>query len=244
MLPGAEDTRTPLELLHIVETAVEVGGAPAFFALVVAGDMIPFLPTHPLGIMAGALYGSEGLLKPLAIVSCGQTIAALAAFSISRSMMNKSLQEPARGTAGSSDSAIGGKALGAIRKVEEMAENGGPWGCFFGTVALRLSSVFPFSAGNYALGLTRLPLLPFVLGTFLGCLPLNVFLVSAGAAGRELLSEEAAGGGSPGTHQIAGITLPEWAPAVLVGAAVAYMVFTTANEVRAKHEETKNESKA
>jgi hypothetical protein len=43
----------------------------------------------------------------------------------------------------------------------------------------------PFSICNYTVGaLTRLPLLPFFLGTVVGCVPANVLWVSMGAAAR------------------------------------------------------------
>jgi uncharacterized membrane protein YdjX (TVP38/TMEM64 family) len=50
---------------------------------------------------------------------------------------------------------------------------------------LRQSPLVPFSICNYTVGcLTRLPLLPFFLGTVVGCVPANVLWVSMGAAAR------------------------------------------------------------
>jgi len=52
---------------------------------------------------------------------------------------------------------------------------------------LRLIPVIPHSLANYALGLTRLPLAAYALGSLLGQLPLTIAYVDLGAAGGRLM---------------------------------------------------------
>jgi uncharacterized membrane protein YdjX (TVP38/TMEM64 family) len=54
--------------------------------------------------------------------------------------------------------------------------------------ALRLIPVLPHSVANYALGLTRLPLGAYALGSFLGQLPMTIAYVDFGAAGGKIWS--------------------------------------------------------
>jgi hypothetical protein len=62
--------------------------------------------------------------------------------------------------------------------------SGNPMTVFWTVVVARQSPVLPFSLGNYFIGAgTRAPLLPAVLGTMVGCLPLNVVWMGAGAGG-------------------------------------------------------------
>jgi uncharacterized membrane protein YdjX (TVP38/TMEM64 family) len=54
---------------------------------------------------------------------------------------------------------------------------------FFAVLALRVNLLIPFDAINYGLGLTRLRLLPFVLGTLIGIVPGTfLYLAASGAA--------------------------------------------------------------
>jgi uncharacterized membrane protein YdjX (TVP38/TMEM64 family) len=65
----------------------------------------------------------------------------------------------------------------------ERAERGG-----WRKVALiRLFPVIPHSLANYAMGLTRLRLADYALGSLLGQLPLTIATVEAGAAGERAL---------------------------------------------------------
>ena len=62
-------------------------------------------------------------------------------------------------------------------------------------VLLRLSPVLPFSALNYALGLTRVSLRDYVLGSWIGMLPGTVLYVYLGSLVTS--ASELAGGGRP-----------------------------------------------
>jgi uncharacterized membrane protein YdjX (TVP38/TMEM64 family) len=53
---------------------------------------------------------------------------------------------------------------------------------FFAVLALRVNLLIPFDAINYGLGLTRLRLLPFALGTLIGIVPGTYFYVAASGA--------------------------------------------------------------
>ncbi len=52
---------------------------------------------------------------------------------------------------------------------------------------LRLIPVIPHSLANYALGLTRLPLGAYALGSLLGQLPMTIAYVDFGAAGERVM---------------------------------------------------------
>ena len=67
--------------------------------------------------------------------------------------------------------------------VLQRAEAGG-WRA---VAALRLIPVLPHSVANYALGLTRLPLGAYALGSLLGQLPMTIAYVDLGAAGGKML---------------------------------------------------------
>ena len=54
--------------------------------------------------------------------------------------------------------------------------------------ALRLIPVIPHSLSNYALGLTRIGLRPYALGSLLGQLPMTIAYVDLAAAGGRLAS--------------------------------------------------------
>ena len=56
---------------------------------------------------------------------------------------------------------------------------------------LRLIPVIPHSVTNYALGLTKLPLGSYALGSLLGQLPMTIAYVDLGAAGERLMVDGA-----------------------------------------------------
>ncbi|EFJ45137.1 hypothetical protein VOLCADRAFT_94530 [Volvox carteri f. nagariensis] len=67
---------------------------------------------------------------------------------------------------------------------------------------LRLSPLVPFNLLNYALGLTAVPLLPYVASSWLGMLPGTFAYVYLGGAGRAAVSAAAGGGGAVDTTQL------------------------------------------
>jgi len=150
--------------------------------LVYAGTQIlfqvfPIASAFAMTVSAGVVFGS--VKKGVAIVSLASSFSAAVSFLISRNVAkgrfndftNKSPQLKAIDTA--------------------LADAG-----FFNSVLLmfllRSSPVIPFSWANYLFGLSRVPFIPFVLGTLLGTLPGITMMVSAGNLGAEVIS----GGGN------------------------------------------------
>lgn len=66
-------------------------------------------------------------------------------------------------------------------------EEGGFWRQYSAILLLRCTPVVPFSAGNYLLGLTPLPVGPFVTGSVSGMALWSFLYASVGGASRTLL---------------------------------------------------------
>lgn len=142
----------------------------AFIALYIAAAIL-FLPGSVATIAGGALFGPYwGTLFNLV----GATLGASAAFLIARYLAGEWVQRRA------------GHRLGTlIRGVEN---EGWRFVAF-----VRLVPIFPFNLLNYALGLTRIPLVSYALATFLAMAPGAAAYTYLGFAGREALT----GGGDP-----------------------------------------------
>lgn len=74
-----------------------------------------------------------------------------------------------------------------LMEVEEAIENGTFWQQAGAILILRLTPIVPFSASNYVLGLSPLPLLPYLLGTVGGMAVWGTVYASIGGASRVLL---------------------------------------------------------
>lgn len=137
----------------------------AFLALQIAASLF-FVPRTLLAIGAGLLFGMWwGTLW----AALGSVAGAVCGFLIARYLSAGIFDriEPAR--------------LAALR---QQAERGG-----WRTVAVvRLVPVIPHSLTNYALGLTKIGLGAYAIGSLLGQLPMTVAFVDLGAAGGRLLS--------------------------------------------------------
>jgi uncharacterized membrane protein YdjX (TVP38/TMEM64 family) len=151
-----------------VETAVRALGAwapLAFIALYAAGTVL-FAPGSVLTLAGGALFGPLwGTLVNLAGATLGATLAFLTARYLASDWV--------RGRAGA-------RATKVLRGVE-----GEGWRFVAFT---RLVPLFPFNLLNYLLGLTRIPLLPYVLATLVFMLPGALVYTYLGYAGREALA--------------------------------------------------------
>ena len=128
---------------------------------------VALFPQTPLNLAAGFLYGT---LWGSVAVSLASTIAAMIAFLLSRycarDLVARTLGNHARFD--NLDRAIG--------------QNG-----FKLVTLMRLQPVFvPFAYLNMGLGLTRVRLLDYVLGTFVGTLPGTVLYAYAGSAVKDL----------------------------------------------------------
>lgn len=142
--------------------------APIVFMLVYIVATIFFLPGSVLTLAGGALFGPIfGTFYNLT----GATIGAALAFLISRYISSDFIEKK-----------TGGKIKQLINGVEK---EGWRFVAF-----VRLVPLFPFNVLNYALGLTKIPFLHYLLATYLFMLPGAFAYTYLGYVGRE-----AAGGG-------------------------------------------------
>jgi uncharacterized membrane protein YdjX (TVP38/TMEM64 family) len=152
----------PLALTALIRS---VPAAPlAFLALHIVASLT-FVPRSLLGFAAGLVFGVWwGLLW----AALGSVIGALAGFLVAR-YVHTALFERARWT--------------RFTALLDRAERGG-WRM---VTLIRLVPVIPHSLSNYALGLTRLRLRDYALGSLLGQLPLTIASVDLGAAGERAM---------------------------------------------------------
>ncbi|MGD2055282.1 MAG: VTT domain-containing protein [Gammaproteobacteria bacterium] len=140
--------------------------APLLFMLVYALAAVLFLPGSVITLAGGALFGPVlGTFYNLT----GATLGATLAFLIARYLASDWVAEKA-----------GGRAKQLINGVE-----GEGWRF---VAFVRLVPLFPFNLLNYALGLTRLRLLPYVIATYLFMLPGAIAYTYLGYAGREAVA--------------------------------------------------------
>ena len=122
-----------------------------------------FFPASVLTIGAGALFG---VVWGSVVVAIGATIAATLAFVLARTVLRRRVERIAAENP-------------KFRAVDQAIAREGAKIVFL----VRLSAVFPFLFINYAFGLTGVRLVPYVVATFVGILPLTVAFVYLGAAG-------------------------------------------------------------
>ena len=142
----------------------EIARYPAAPLVVLAAHVLAsllFVPRTALGLVAGLIFG---LWWGLVWAALGSVLGAIAGFLVAR-YLNSGLIDP--------------ESLPKLGPILLRAEAGG-WSA---VTMLRLIPVIPHSLTNYALGLTRLSLTDYALGSFLGQLPMTVAYVSFGAAG-------------------------------------------------------------
>jgi uncharacterized membrane protein YdjX (TVP38/TMEM64 family) len=138
--------------------------ALVFLAVHIAGSLL-FIPRTVLAIAAGLLFGVGWGIVWAAI---GSVAGAAAGFLVAR-YLSFGLVDSAR--------------CDTFRPIFRRVEQGG-WRAVAG---LRLIPVMPHSLANYGLGLTRLPLAGYALGSLLGQLPMTVAYVEFGAAGERAM---------------------------------------------------------
>lgn len=147
---------------------VEGAGAagPVVFILVYAAATVLFLPGAVITLAGGALFGPVwGTLWNLS----GATLGAVLAFLIARHLGAEGVTRRA------------GPRLRSLN--EGVSAEGWRFVAF-----VRLVPLFPFNLLNYALGLTRIPLLAYVLASAVFMLPGAVAYTWLGYAGREALA--------------------------------------------------------
>ncbi|TMJ46018.1 MAG: TVP38/TMEM64 family protein [Alphaproteobacteria bacterium] len=135
-----------------------------FLAVHIAASLL-FVPRTILAIVAGLLFGAGwGIVWAAA----GSVAGAVAGFLAARHLYS------------------GLDDLGRFGPVAAQVERGG-WRAVAMVRMLRLIPVMPHSVANYGLGLTKLTLSSYALGSFLGQLPMTIAYVDLGAAGERLL---------------------------------------------------------
>ncbi|HZT52110.1 MAG TPA: VTT domain-containing protein [Stellaceae bacterium] len=143
--------------------------APLVFLAVHVMASLLFLPRTVLAVAAGMLFGAAwGVVWAAA----GSVLGAVAGFLVARHV-NAGMIEP--------------ESLPRFGPVLQRVEDGG----WRSVMALRLIPVIPHSLANYALGLTKLPLGGYALGSLLGQLPITIAYVDLGAAGGRLWAGQA-----------------------------------------------------
>jgi uncharacterized membrane protein YdjX (TVP38/TMEM64 family) len=148
---------------NAIRTAIEAHPAiaPLLFLLLHIVASLLFVPRTLMGLVAGGVFDFWwGLLW----AATGSVLGAVAGFLIAR-YVNSGM--------------IDLESLPKLGPVLQRAEAGG-WRA---VTMLRLIPVIPHSFSNYALGLTRLSLGGYALGSLLGQLPMTIAYVSFGAAG-------------------------------------------------------------
>lgn len=153
--------RDALDPSSITAQIARYPAAPLVFLAAHVIASLLFVPRTVLGLVAELIFG---LWWGLVWAVLGSVLGAIAGFLIAR-YVNSGL--------------IDLENLPKIGPLLLRAEAGG-WRA---VTMLRLIPVIPHSFTNYALGLTRLSLVDFALGSLLGQLPMTAAYVSFGAAG-------------------------------------------------------------
>jgi uncharacterized membrane protein YdjX (TVP38/TMEM64 family) len=144
----------------------ELGGlAPiVYVALYVVGTVI-LAPSPLMSVAAGVAFGWWGF--PLAVIA--GTAGATASFVLSRYFFNDDLEQWLKGR--------------RIFRAAKQAVDEEGWRI---QILLRISPAVPFGLLNYLLGLTKTPLLTYVLSTAVGILPGNFVDIYIGVIGQNL----------------------------------------------------------
>ena len=146
------------------------GWAPIGYVAVYALATIAFVPGTIFGLAGGALFGPVwGTVFNLLGATCGATLA----FLVARYLAADWIARRAGGRLG--------------RLIAGVEAEGWRFVAF-----VRLVPLFPFNLSNYALGLTRIPLGPYVLASLVCMAPGTTAYTWLGYAGREALAGDAA----------------------------------------------------
>jgi uncharacterized membrane protein YdjX (TVP38/TMEM64 family) len=138
---------------------------PAGFIIVHIVASLTFVPRSVMAIVAGALWGFWAACLWSQV---GAIAGAVAGFMLAR-YVNAGLLVP--------------EEMKRIGPLLQRAEAGG----WRSVMVVRLIPVLPHALTNYALGLTRLSLRDYTLGSFLGLIPHTFAFVNLGMSGRRAL---------------------------------------------------------
>jgi uncharacterized membrane protein YdjX (TVP38/TMEM64 family) len=153
---------------HVLEEWVNSAGVagPLLFMLIYAVAAVFFLPGSVLTLAGGALFGPYlGTLYNLT----GATLGATLAFLVARYLASDWVEE---------------KTGGRLQSLKQGVEEEG-WRF---VAFVRLVPLFPYNLLNYALGITRIKLLHYVIATWLFMLPGAAAFTYLGYAGREAVT--------------------------------------------------------
>eukprot|EP00467_Chlorarachnion_reptans_P015983 CAMPEP_0114500176 /NCGR_PEP_ID=MMETSP0109-20121206/7819_1 /TAXON_ID=29199 /ORGANISM="Chlorarachnion reptans, Strain CCCM449" /LENGTH=379 /DNA_ID=CAMNT_0001677809 /DNA_START=157 /DNA_END=1296 /DNA_ORIENTATION=- len=189
-IPEAKTLEDAIMLLTGAIRDLGPTGYLAYAGIQVFFQVFPIASAFAMTVSAGVVFGS--LKNGVAIVSLASTFSAMVSFIISRSVYE----------ANSQNSGIKEfkEKSSQLRAIDTALADAGFFNSVLLMFLLRSSPIIPFSWANYLFGLSRVPLVPFVLGTFLGTLPGITAMVSAGILGGEVLT-----GGNNGFAFQAGI---------------------------------------
>lgn len=189
-LPALASENVPEGTFDMILRTTEALGplGPAFFiGAVIFCECIPLFPTTPLSLASGILFGAQ---KGAICILGGTTIASILAFSIARGigrpLAEKIINAEMSGDEDDHEQTVVQKKL---EEVQHAIERGTFLQQAGAVLALRLTPIVPFSASNYVLGLSPLPLAPYLTGTFIGMSFWSVVYASLGGASRVLLSK-------------------------------------------------------
>jgi uncharacterized membrane protein YdjX (TVP38/TMEM64 family) len=159
---------------------------PIAFVATYALGVVAFLPGAALTLAGGAIFG---VAKGTAIVFAAAVLGSTLAFLIARYLARGFVEARIAGNAqfAAIDRAIGQQG----RKI---------------VFLLRLSPVFPFSLGNYALGLTRVSLPDYVIAAA-GMLPGTLLYVYIGSLAGDVAASVASGGTETGRTVLTAVGL-------------------------------------
>ena len=194
-----------LEALSSFLQAVEdmgPAGAGVFVATIALAELVPLLPTTPLALASGLLFGAA---KGALLVIAGNLTAATLAFYISRGIGKRFAKrmvaaeggheegESSEGEGSGSKVPAGkqqpsGGLAARFASVTAAIEAGTPAQKFAAVFALRATPVVPFSASNYVLGLSPIGFPVYITATALGGSIWASVYSSLGAASRALLA--------------------------------------------------------
>lgn len=154
--------------LELLQQWIDGAGwwAPFFFILVYIVATVLFLPGSVLTLAGGAMFGP--VIGTLCNIT-GASIGAAISFLISRYLASDWVSK---------------RSAGALKKLITGVEAEG-WRFVAFT---RLVPVFPFNLLNYALGLTKIRFLEYLMATIIFMLPGAIAYTYVGFAGREALS--------------------------------------------------------
>jgi len=155
-----------LELLRWVETR---GAEAIVWILVLQALMVVLaIPGPFFTIAAGFLFGLWG---GLAVAVAAATLGAAASYGLAQLFPRERVLAWSR-------------RRKPLRVLEDFVREGG-WKV---VLATRLIPLFPFKLSNYFFGWMRFPFVPFLIGTFLGIIPMTLVSVSVGSLASDMAS--------------------------------------------------------